>query len=158
MNKKGFTLVETITVLAIVGIFIAFFYTLYFLNWQACDQFIAYADFGQDMDQIIDQIGQDGRNATTIKITINSPTTQQVECLDTNGNPISTYTMTNTGVFTITNAQNNQNIITQKLDFANSAFVMDGNAIQVKLRLADQIFGHTVFLNSETEIYPRNLP
>src|SRR5277367_2658279 len=100
-NKKGFTLAEMVVVLAVIGIFISFFYTLFFLNWGACEQLIARADLGQDMDATIDQIELDGRLAHDIVVT-NTNNSSQAVFNNSAGVPISTYTMSNNGQLTMT--------------------------------------------------------
>ncbi len=156
MNNKGFTLVETVTVLVIIGIFISFFYTLWFLNWQACEGFLARADFGQEMDHTIDQIADDGRFAKTITVG-NTDTTKETTITDPSGN-VSKYTMSNNGQLTITRGLNAPETVTEKLDYANSNFAQDTNGagLIVTIAMTDQIFGHPVALSSEITIYPRN--
>jgi prepilin-type N-terminal cleavage/methylation domain-containing protein len=152
-DKKGFTLIESLTALAIIGFFMLFFYTLFFLNWQACEQFLAQAEFGQEMDQIMGQIAGDGRYSVAININ-NNANMKQVDFTDPNGN-VSKYTMNDNGQLTIAHGQEVETI-TDKLDFADSSFVQDNQAIVVKIVLSDEIFGYPVALATQTEIYSRN--
>jgi len=160
INKNGFSIVEIITVLAIIGVFIAFFYTLLFLNWEACNRFLAQADFGQDMDTAIDAIANDARLSKDFNIS-NTASSVQVVFNDVNENPISTYVMYSNGEMTETRPGLSSVILTENLNYANSNFVSSainpGNLV-VNISMIDQnqLFGHPIILNSQTELYPRN--
>jgi prepilin-type N-terminal cleavage/methylation domain-containing protein/uncharacterized repeat protein (TIGR01451 family) len=153
-NKSAFTLVEIITSLAIIGVFMAFFYSLYVLNWQACQQIIFGADMGQDMEEIVDQIGGDARNSQAInlvspqEVVFTEPTggsvTYTISVLDNGRNQIS---VTRVGV---------TDVLSQSLTAA-STFSMDGSNIVVNMVMQESNLGQPVTLVSQTEFFPRNL-
>ena len=153
-HTKGFTLVEIVMVLAILGVAMLSFYTVFFMNWQAFDSTVSQADFNQDLDGIVDRIALDGRHAAQIILT-NTATTQQAAFVDINSTMLGTYTLQNNGVLTLTTPNGNQ-VLSDKLDFNNSNFSQQGKSILVKLTLTNSVFGRPVNLTSSTEIFQRN--
>ena len=130
------------------------FYSVFFLNWEAFDSYIARADLGQELDQMIDTVAQDGRFAKQVDLT-STGALKQAAFIDPDGNVLGTYTIKNTGEFIIRRGQNDS-IVSTRIDFVNSNFDKRGKSILLTLALADRIFGKQVTLTSATEIYPRN--
>ena len=130
------------------------FYSVFFLNWEAFDSYIARADLGQELDEMIDTVAKDGRFAKQVNLT-STGALKQAAFIDPDGNVLGTYTIKNTGEFIIHRGQNDS-VVSTKMDFVNSSFDKRGKSILLTLALADRIFGKQVNLTSATEIYPRN--
>jgi len=162
------SLIEMVTVVAIVGIFISFFYSELLLNWQALDNYIVRADFGQELDQMVDSITQYGRQAHTINVvttpatqatttTQATPATQTATFLDPSGVTLAVYTIDSTGQFKV-NYNSGSQVIAKDLDFINSSFFNGGNTnfLQANLALRGQIFVFPVAQSTSVEVYSRN--
>ena len=130
------------------------FYSVFLLNWEAFDSYIARADLGQELDEMVDTIALDGRFAKQVNLT-STGSLKQAVFIDPDGNVLGTYTIKNTGEFIVHRGQIDS-IVSTKMDFINSNFNKSGKSILLTLALTDQIFGKQVNLNSATEIYPRN--
>jgi prepilin-type N-terminal cleavage/methylation domain-containing protein len=154
LGRKAFTLVEMVTVMAIVGISMGIFYAVFFLNWQALDQYIASADMGQELTQIVDKVSDDARFSKQIIITT-STGGSETRFIDPAGQPLGSYIMRQNGEFAIRRGDKEQ-VLTNRLDFANSRFEHNGKSVLVTLALSDDILGRRFNLASQTEIFPRN--
>ncbi len=137
-KKKGFSLIEMVTVLAIITVSMGIFYRVFFLNWEAFDTFIARADLSQELDEMIDKITYDGRFSKQITLT-STPTVKQAAFFDPDGNLIGTYSIKNTGEFVINRGTDDYTAST-KIDFTNSHFDKRGKSVLVTLALTDRIF------------------
>lgn len=158
MSKKSFTLVEMLTVLAIIGIGIALFYSVFFLNWSAFDKEIARVDLWQEANEIIDRISLDIKSA------------EQVDFNDNRGSPsfFDSITLTfpdgNSSIYTITNAGEFQLDtgggavgLSQNIDYNNSFFVDNPQSVKLNLALENDVLGRRVKVRTSTEACLRNL-
>lgn len=156
MNNKGISLIELITVLAILGVCLGLFYFGFILNMQAFDQNIAQADLKQDLSSIIEKVENDGRFAKQIDV-VRDGNHRQATFIDSTGGIIGVYLMRDTGVFVIQRPERADSIETFKLDFARSDFnPLGNNGIKMNLTLTDNLLIHQVSIGSVTEVYPRN--
>ncbi len=154
-TKKGFSLVEIVTVVAILGISIGIFYTVFFMNWESFESFIARADLSQELDEMVDKVVYDGRFAKQVNVN-QSSNIKQAAFIDPDGKLLGVYTIKDTGEFVISRTGQNDYTASTRVDFTNSNFNRQGKSFLLTLALKDQVLGHPVTLSSATEIYPRN--
>ncbi len=155
-NPRGTSLVEVLMAVIIFGICVGIFYSVFYLNWQAFDRYIAKADFSQELDRIVDSIALDARFAQRIEVPATAAGEDKTATMMApDGTAVATYSMMNDGRMMLSR-QGVVSLLTDKLDFPVSDFDQDGNAVTVKVGLIDQLFGRTVTLDAATEIYPRN--
>lgn len=156
MRKSSFTLVELVTVVAVIGIGSALFYLIFILNWSSFDNLIARVDLRQEANQIIEKISFEGRWAERKNI----PHDKTLVLFFPDGTS-TTYTFTSEGELqrlrgtTIT-------ILSRNVDFSNSSFEdevggVEVNSFIVNLVLEEDVFGRRIEVRSSTEIYLRNL-
>ena len=150
--KKGFTLIEIVTVLAIISIGIGLFYSIFYLNWSSFEKQIALVDLGQEADRIMETISLDGRVVTEIHVEADNKTAT-LTLRDLEGNIVDTITYAITGRGQI---QRNDQILSENIQFADSFFRREGNSLVVELLLIDDVFGQSVQLPVQTQIFPRN--
>lgn len=149
-TKQGFTLVELITVLAIIGIGMALFYSTLFVNWVSLEKQLSLIDLQMEADKIIEMLSFDGKFAQQF-----TATGSQVTFSYPSSSPI-TYTITSAGELEKTDASGTS-VISEYIDNTNSSFVQAGNSLQVNLTLNDFVLGKRVELEVFTQICPRNL-
>ena len=150
--KKGFTLIEIVVVLAIIGIAIGLFYSIFYLNWSSFEKQLALVDLGQEADKIMEMISLDGRLVTNIQVSEgNKITTLTLMDLEGNIIDIITYTITEKGQI-----QRNEEVLSENIEFDDSLFRRVGSSLVVELLLQDYVFGQDVQLPIETQIFPRN--
>lgn len=159
---KGFTLVEIVTVLVIIGIGMTLFYSVFFLNWFAVNSYIARADLWQEMDAAIDQISLDARLANDIVLT-QSGTQKNVNFLETDpvtrsSKNLSEYLLDSSGKLQVRRGTATlPSLISDHVNFAKSSFTLPSfRDLKVDLTLNDDVLGKTIEINSSTEIYRRN--
>lgn len=156
MNQKGFSLVELVTVLAIVGVVSGILYTVFFMNWQAFDMNIAQADLGAEYEQAVETIVNDSRFARQINVT-KAATNYSATFIGQDGLNFGTYTIKNNGQLTLKRSDTSPEIVlTSKLDYAQSEFKKNGSALRMTLAFTDQVFTRPVSLKSSVDVYPRN--
>lgn len=150
----GFTLVEMVTVLAILGIAIGMFYTTWMLTWESVENHNTRADLLYDGYLIMERVTDGGRLASQIDVTLGQ---KQVAFSDNTGVVFETYTMTADGNLTLNRPPPAApRVLSVLVDFDNSLFREDGNGLLVDLTLKDNPFSGDISVNVATEIYPRN--
>lgn len=163
-NKKGISLVEIVTVIAILGVSIGLFYTVFVINWKAFEQFIAQANLSQDMNAIVEKISADGRFAKDIQY-LDNGTIKQVTFTYPDTTPPTTYRVTSSGSFVVFK-NGKTTILSNLVDFSKTAFARrdsNGNIIgnnrfmSMDITMTDNVLGLVLTLRSITDIYTRNL-
>ncbi len=157
LSRKGFTLIEMVTTLAIVGIASALFYMIWVTNVSTMENHISRADLWNDANAIVERLSVDVREASQITLNGQGTPTQTATLRDAQGNLLATYRMSNAGVFEVQPAgAGNFTILTGFVDYANSSFALIGKGLALNLTLFDRPLHHLVSINASTEIYPRN--
>ena len=157
-SQSGFTLIEMMTVLAMITVGIALFYSVFILNWQAFDHHITRSNLWQEMDLIVDNLTLEGRLSRQINVSVDS-SAQTVTFVDAAGLTMAVYSMQNTGQFLISKGVNVETV-SQHLDFTNSSFKKTdaglGRGLVITLALKDDVMGQAINITTSTEVYPRN--
>lgn len=160
--KKNFTLVELVTVMAIIGITASLLYSIFFLNWSAFENQIAEADLWQEAQEIIQRVSFDIRVAKRIS----SLTPHQV-VISFPDNSTSTYTITSAGIFQITH-DNQTTTLSTRLDPSSSCFLFNASdcsagesvnnvrSLKLELNLQDNILGKKVNVDTSIQLFCRN--
>lgn len=153
MNKRGISLVEILTVLAIVGIGSGLFYSVFYVNWIAFEKQLALADLQLEADEIMETIAIDVRYSVDFiveeggkEVSITLPQDEIV-----------TYTVTEAGEVSRTKAETTKTF-TSRADYDASIFTDVGNYLAFDLTLFDTIVGDRLALSVSTQAYPRNSP
>lgn len=155
MSLAGFTLVEIIAVLAIIGIGIGLFYTVLYVNWTSFEQQLSLIDLQMEADMILERIVFDGKFANQFAVTSDQ---KSVTLSFLDGTNV-IYTLTPTGGITrFDSGSGSLFVIAQNIDFTPSSFQSQGNYLQTTLTFVADILGNRVELNVATQIMPRNLP
>ena len=150
--KRGLTLIEIVTVLAVIGIGIGLFYSIFYLNWSSFEKQLALVDLGQEADRIMETISLDGRLVTDIQVSENNKiVTLILRDLEGDVVDIITYTITGQGQI-----RRNDQILSKNIGFDDSFFRRQGSSLVVELLLRDDVFGQGVELPVQTQIFPRN--
>lgn len=152
--KRGFTIVEIITVLAIIGIGMGLFYSVFFVNWSSFEKQLTLIDLQMEADNIIEMLSFDAKFARQFTVT-NGKQIDFSFCDPTNNTPL-TYALTTPGEIQKTQGSTTQ-VISEYIDYNNSSFTRTGDYLQVDLRLRDDVLGREVELDISTQISPRNL-
>lgn len=153
LSLTGFTLVEMLTVLAVIGIGMGLFYSVFYLNWSSFEKQLALIDLGQEANRIIETISFDGRIISDIDVAEDSKTVN-LTSRDLDGNILSSITYVITGQGQI--CRDGQ-ILSENIEFDNSSFTKVGNSLVVELLLTDDVFGQGVQLPVKTQIFARNI-
>lgn len=152
-NQKAFTLVEIIVVVLIIGVLGGVLYTIFFTNWFAFEDRIARANLWSEVDVIFETISSEARNQD--QITVNGNPCGSVAILAGGSAQPIIYTMNNNGDLTV-NRGAGDIVLTNHLDFANSSFCAEGEALRINLTLEDQLITRRVEIRTSTEVFPRN--
>ena len=155
MSMAGFTLVEIIAVLAIIGIGISLFYTVLYVNWTSFEKQLSLIDLQMEADMILERIVFDGKVANQFAVT---PDQKSVTLSFLDGtNTI--YTLTPAGGITqFDSVRGSVFTIAQNIDYNQSSFQSQGNYFNTTLVSVADVLGRRVELNVATQIMPRNLP
>lgn len=151
-TKRGFSLIEIVTVLAVMGIGMGLFYSIFYLNWSSFEKQLALANLGQEADRIMETISLDGRLVTEIHVAENNKTVT-LTLRDLEGEIVDTIIYTITGGGQI---QRNDQVLSENIEFSDSIFRRVGSSLVVELLLRDDVFGQNVQLPVQTQIFPRN--
>lgn len=156
-SKRSFSLVELITVLAIIGVGIGIFYSVLFVNWESLERQLTLIDLQMEADRIIERVSFDGRYASDLAVSEDGKSVT-FDYLTGGGNPV-TYDLLANGHIQRTLQGSPTENVSEYIDFNNSFFVRNGNILEVNLMLNDNVFGRreAVVLRASTQISPRNL-
>ena len=152
LSASGFTLFEMICTVAIVGIMVGMFYSVFLSNWSVMENYSARAYMWQDMDAVVDAVTADGREAARIDVSADQKTATFV---DQENTPFVVYLL-GADRRVIQRRAGVDRLLTNVLDFDNSLFLKRGRSVIVRLRFTDDVFDRGVSIETSTEIYPRN--
>ena len=149
--KKGFTLAEILTVLAIIGVGIVLFYFVFFLNWMNLEKEFTRVELQQDFYDLIEKISFDVRPAKDV--VINSSHDINIIYPQT---PSVTYIITPQGHLIRQDSSTTQTLYTN-VDYNKSSFKRAPNstALIVTLVLEDKVFGEEIEYGMPLRIWPR---
>lgn len=150
--KRGFTLVEIITVLAIIGVGIGLFYSVFLLNWFSYDREIVFTNLWTEMSEIIQRISFDARFANNMNLV-----NDKEVIFSFFENSSVTYTMTPAGILQRVDDGGISTILSQNLLYSNSSFVIEGGYLKMNLTLVDKTFRGDVVVKTSTKVCPRNI-
>lgn len=169
MNRRGFSLIEMVTVLAVVGTLVGVIYSVFITNGQNFQDQITRADLLQEANLIFEQMTDDARAAK--RFDINTGTTdggdqqKSVAIIDFDDNEVR-YVITELSADrTIIERQpigddpDNlppAQLLSDQVVIDTSDFVADGNSLTINLALASNTFHRQVQVLASTEIYSRN--
>jgi len=145
-RTSGFTLVELITVIAILGIGMGLFYSIFYLNWTSFEKQLTLNDLVQEADRIMERISFEVKGAYQIDVSDD----KTVSLTYANGAIVS-YTINDQGQI----LRNNQ-ILSEYINSNSSSFAEVSNSLVVELLLEDDVLGQVVQLPVETQIFKRN--
>lgn len=150
--KYGFSLVELITVLAILGTGLSVFYSVFFINWSSLEEQIRMVDLQMDADRIIETVAFDSKIAKGIVVD-NTGKLATINFLS--GNSVN-YSFTPQGNF-MREFNATTTVISNNIDFTNSSFVQDIDSLLVNLTLMDNVLGRRrIELEVSSRFFPRN--
>ncbi len=152
---SAFTLIETLCTVVIIGVLISLFYGTLGSSWGAMDHYSTRANLSQDMNQIIDQVTLQAREAQSMTVPSGGAS---VSFFDRTGTVISSCAFDPQGILTMTKTGISSAVITRRVDPALSSFKIQpgGRSLLVTLVLADNVSGRRVQVDASTEIFPRN--
>lgn len=149
---QGFSLVELLTSIVIIGVLIAIFYSVFILNWKTMEDYSVRSELWQDMDVIIDQVTLDARESAQINVSADQ---KNVSLLNRQSVVIATYAFTAGGMCQATRS-GVTTTLSNSLDYALSTFRKNGESLVVNVVLTGDVLGRGVTIDASTEIYPRN--
>ncbi len=152
-NKRGISLVEILTVLAIVGIGSGLFYSVFYVNWIAFEKELALADLQLEADEIMEAVAIDVRYSVDFIVAEGG----KEVAIQLPQDVIVTYTVTEAGEVSRTKDETTK-IFSPRADYDASIFTDIGNYLAFDLTLFDTIAGHRLALSVSTQAYPRNSP
>lgn len=155
MDKKASTLIESVTVVAVLGILTAVFYAVFVTNWITLEDRMALASIQEEADQSLERMTMDIRGARQIDL-LEDGNSRSINILDSDSHLIAVYQMNDSRILQVSKDGENFSVLSPHLDYTNSGFSKLGKALAVKLALSDQVFLREVRVNVSTEIYPRN--
>ncbi|OQX79896.1 MAG: hypothetical protein B6D56_06145 [Candidatus Omnitrophica bacterium 4484_70.1] len=159
-KKKGFTLVEIVTVLTIIGIGSVILFQTFIFNWSAFEREIARIDLDLEANQIIEQISFDIRigeqksistGGDTLILTFPSGAQATYRFLFNPATGENELQMIKGGVTTT---------LSQNIDLANSNFQDNTESVIVNLTLVKELFGirrTQIVVRRNIEVFLRNL-
>lgn len=151
-NTSGFTLFEMICAVAIIGITIGLFYSVFLSNWAVMENYSTRAYMWQDMDAVIDAVTTDAREAARIDVSADQKT---ATFYDQDNNPFVVYVVGADRSF-IKRRLGVDLAMTDLMEFDRSFFIKRGRSVIVQLSMNDNVFNRGVGIETSTEIYPRN--
>ncbi len=151
-NISGFTLFEAICAIAIIGVTIGMFYTVFLSNWAVMENYSARAYMWQDMDAAVDAVTSDARQAARIDVSADQKT---ATFFDQANAPFVVYVIGNDRSF-IQRRGGVDRAMSRLVEFDQSSFVKRGRSVIVQLSMNEDVFSRGVGIGTSTEIYPRN--
>jgi len=151
-RKVGFTLVELIAVLAIIGTGASLFFSTFLLNWEYFEKEVVRVNLQQEATEILAKLCSEVRFAQSVDISADSKT---LTISYPTGNSI-VYTFTSSGQLQRTEGTTTT-IVCEDIDYNNSSFTQgDSNSLIINLKLIEDVFGESVNIVVSTQLFPRN--
>lgn len=156
--KKSFTLIELLTVIVIVGIGMALFYSVLFMNWIALEKQLSLVDLQMEADKIVDMLSSEGRAAKDIGVEEEGKNAVFIFPDDTN----ITHKITSNndpkkpGELQKINGGNTI-MISEYISAEDSSFKKEGGLLLINLVLKDDVFDREIKVAVSTQVYPRNI-
>jgi prepilin-type N-terminal cleavage/methylation domain-containing protein len=145
-SKRSFTLVELVTVLAIIGVSMGLFYSVFFLNWVSFIKETVLNDLVLEMDRVLETLSLDVKMAERLEVLDNNnfiltlPNNHRIE-----------YRLLPEGII----QRNGQNLA-EFLNPEHSFFQVMGRSLVVELLFEDDVLGQRIQLPARTQIFLRN--
>lgn len=155
MTNTGFTLMETITVLMIIGVLGSVFYTVFVTNWFAFEDRIARANLWHEANEIVETMTADGRSAQMIDVFTDGAGNKSAVLSDSLDQTLVTYLITAEGRFQM-NKNGVVKTLSEHINPNQSDFTKEGRGLRVQLAMSELIFKRTITIGTSTEIFPRN--
>ena len=153
-GNRAFTLIEIITVVAIIGITSALFYVTFLLNWAGFYNQISRVNLWQDANDIIDDVSSYGKVARSAVVssnhkvlTLNLPDGTSVVYSIVNGSPYGQLQRVKGGT---------TKIFSNNIVYTNSSFNATTYSFIINLALEDKVFNRNIDVKTSTEICFRN--
>ena len=151
-NKKGFSLLEVMTTVMILGISVGLFYTTFYYNWLTMDTYATRSNLMQEMDQILDFVTDKVRQAQSVSIPITDPKT-----VNLTPSSLGSFSYTANGLFTFQPAGGTAQNLSYSVDPSNTIFTKGASGdLTVQLTLKQPTSGKNAILSSTVQVYPRN--
>ena len=152
-SRSGFSLIEMITVLAILGTTVGVFYTTWMTNWKSVEEHQARANLWYDSSQIIDSLTRDGRVASQIVV---QDVGKTVVLQDKDGVTLVIYAITGAGEMRLISPVAGLSILSTSVDPVLSNFEKIGFSLKLNLFLEETVLSGLVQIQTSAEVYPRN--
>lgn len=149
----GFSLVEMLSVLAILGVAAGIFHTTWMTNWKSVEEHQARADLWYDSNQIIEQLTSDGRFAWRVNVEDFGKT---VSLSNRSGTIYATYMITDIGEMRVIKPDEDDLILSTRVNVDLSVFERTGFSLRLSLFLEDSVLSGLVTVETSAEVYPRN--
>ncbi len=150
--KRGFSLVELLIVLIIIGIGIAMFYSTLYVNWTSFEKQVSSIDLQMEADKISEVISDDGRYAKTFSV-LSGGKQAHFEFPDS----------TTVDYFLTPQGQIQRSLngaaaynVSEFVDYNNSLFKMSNSCLVGDIALSDIVFGQKTQLSFSVQVFPRN--
>ena len=153
--KRGFSLIELITVLAIIGIGIGIFYNTLFVNWTSFEKQVGLIDLQMEADKITELIFNDGKNAQEIQVAAGGK--QVTLCYSDPCTTSIQYRLTGVGIERSLDSGATFAEISRYANSTDSNFRPLNSCLEVDLLLRDTVFGDRIELRVSTQVFPRNV-
>jgi len=150
-SLQGFTLIEIITVVAIIGIGAGLFYSLFLMGWSAFDSELTRVNLWQELTEIIQQVSFDARAAQSM----NFVDDKEITFSFFDGNS-TTYKITLDGEFQQIRG-GNTTVFSYNVAYNNSSFGRVGDSLKMNLTLVERTLRGEVVARTSTKICPRNI-
>ena len=153
-GNKAFTLIEIITVVAIIGITSALFYVTFLLNWAGFYNQISRVNLWQDANDIIDDVSSCGKLARSAAVSSN----HKVLTLNLPDGTSSVYSIISGSPYGWLQkaAGGTTKILSKNIGFTDSSFDATTYSFIINLALKDKVFNRNIDVKTSTEICLRN--
>lgn len=152
-KRAGFTFVEVITVLLIIGIGISLFYNILYINWNSFEKQLSLIDLQMESDMLLENIAFDGKFSRLFTVAADRKSVM----FTFPGGATVTYAFASTGNITrADSASGTVSTLAHNIDYTNSSFASLGNYFNTTLVAVGDALGRRVDLSVVTQIMPRN--